>query len=961
MDVHARSVVSSLSSSRASGGVRQPLTGLSVSPDAKNAAAVGKDVLHVLRLDGFERGKVDRLDEIRSIRVSQYFQNLPSTGSVDHPQYPHFRDVLHGHHAASSALPAGGSVLLTDVAWSMPQSSYVLADTDSASHSPKTGKRGSVTNDANDSPDDLAAPDSEHGNKHLLKRVYVGDESLGLDSTVVAAGSNNGVIAAWSASSLLLRSDDQSEGTGVSGLFGAAKFGAANRKSQMLSQSAIAQPEASFVAHSRSITRLNWHHTRAYLMLSASQDGTVKLWDRRATSGGNSGGPSNNTQINSKSWFGGFGNSARSSHPQTMSLARTAMWHCISTFHVSNPIRDVKWSPHRDEVFALVAGEWLCLYDIRVNKPLSKESVHAGDATSLDWHPTRPNVLATAGGRDRSVKVWDCASQLCDGGEESQANIKLNSASYRSDKSGDESLSSSAASEGFLESGSASPVKRSMSGHSMQVLRHSKNKKIPLRVLNIASPVTKIRWCAGSEDEESSHCIAVSTASIYGSDAAGGHGNVSLWSVDQPFVPLSVCEGHVEGPINSFDFVSRRRRAVEKPTAKDDAARRSPEIISSLEPPSPHMSGRQQRLKGWQVDFNFRRERNNQNDELFISVGRDGALLQTFSLGSHPLKEIPTSNFAMANFSTFQRGSGSLQIVSVNQQRGSSKELAFSVIDSGCSEDLENSISSSLISVCPEITHLSRFAEMYVTSINEEHKTKSDLCLHNGSVANKLGNVPICHMWRTLAFMLKSTETCHGDIISPMTYALLPTVRKLLLQRADAGDIQTCVVVSEIIDVIVPPPASGGSARCRISGIDLSIVQEWYLTYIDMLRSLGMFMKTTELVRNCKDPVIASLSRQSTTVSESCPKCGKVQDSAGVSAYRLCRNCRQRVGFCFVSHLPCKGMYVFCPGCGHGGCMVHANEWFSTNSVCPTGCGHRCNFLPAQYSKHCVVATSSSK
>mmetsp|Transcript_13167 Transcript_13167/g.31155 ORF Transcript_13167/g.31155 Transcript_13167/m.31155 type:complete len:233 (-) Transcript_13167:32-730(-) len=222
-------------------------------------------------------------------------------------------------------------------------------------------------------------------------------------------------------------------------------------------------------------------------------------------------------------------------------------------------------------------------------------------------------------------------------------------------------------------------------------------------------------------------------------------------------------------------------------------------------------------------------------------------------------------------------------------------------------------------------------------------------------------NMLIFIRWRTLAFMLKSTETCHGDIISPMTYALLPTVRKLLLQRADAGDIQTCVVVSEIIDVIVPPPASGGSARCRISGIDLSIVQEWYLTYIDMLRSLGMFMKTTELVRNCKDPVIASLSRQSTTVSESCPKCGKVQDSAGVSAYRLCRNCRQRVGFCFVSHLPCKGMYVFCPGCGHGGCMVHANEWFSTNSVCPTGCGHRCNFLPAQYSKHCVVATSSSK
>ena len=34
----------------------------------------------------------------------------------------------------------------------------------------------------------------------------------------------------------------------------------------------------------------------------------------------------------------------------------------------------------------MVAGEWLCVYDIRIpNKHMIKELTHAGDATSVDW------------------------------------------------------------------------------------------------------------------------------------------------------------------------------------------------------------------------------------------------------------------------------------------------------------------------------------------------------------------------------------------------------------------------------------------------------------------------------------------------------------------------------------------------------------------------------------------------
>jgi hypothetical protein len=44
-------------------------------------------------------------------------------------------------------------------------------------------------------------------------------------------------------------------------------------------------------------------------------------------------------------------------------------------------------------------------------------------------------------------------------------------------------------------------------------------------------------------------------------------------------------------------------------------------------------------------------------------------------------------------------------------------------------------------------------------------------------------------------------------------------------------------------------------------------------------------------------------------------------------------------------------MYVWCPGCGHGGHLEHALLWFGgadekpVREVCPTGCGHKCNML----------------
>jgi WD40 repeat protein len=41
-----------------------------------------------------------------------------------------------------------------------------------------------------------------------------------------------------------------------------------------------------------------------------------------------------------------------------------------------------------------------------------KMAAHSGDASTLDWHPVKPYILATGGASDRSVKVWDLEKEL---------------------------------------------------------------------------------------------------------------------------------------------------------------------------------------------------------------------------------------------------------------------------------------------------------------------------------------------------------------------------------------------------------------------------------------------------------------------------------------------------------------------------------------------------------------------
>lgn len=91
------------------------------------------------------------------------------------------------------------------------------------------------------------------------------------------------------------------------------------------------------------------------------------------------------------------------------------------TLNIVSQYQDISRIHHQNSLNALVASVFalvtvsgcLIVYNMFVpSRPIVKISAHAGDATTLDWHPTKPYVLATGGAGDRCVKSTCLCSKL---------------------------------------------------------------------------------------------------------------------------------------------------------------------------------------------------------------------------------------------------------------------------------------------------------------------------------------------------------------------------------------------------------------------------------------------------------------------------------------------------------------------------------------------------------------------
>ena len=124
--------------------------------------------------------------------------------------------------------------------------------------------------------------------------------------------------------------------------------------------------------HKRIVNKINFHPSMNKLLLSGSQDGSMRLFDLRIQG-----------------------------EPTVIQMSFSQM----------ESVRDVEWNPHKDNQIAAVSENGqVQLWDIRrCDRAEIKWSAHADHIYTCEWHPEQRNVLATAG-RDKCIKVWDTSS-----------------------------------------------------------------------------------------------------------------------------------------------------------------------------------------------------------------------------------------------------------------------------------------------------------------------------------------------------------------------------------------------------------------------------------------------------------------------------------------------------------------------------------------------------------------------
>ena len=129
--------------------------------------------------------------------------------------------------------------------------------------------------------------------------------------------------------------------------------------------------------HSRQVHRLAFNPYNGALLVSGSQDATVRLWDLRTLAGERS--------------VMSFGSATK--------------------YSLNNEgIRDLRWSPKDEVEFAAgtdngVVQRW----DFRKHSsPMLKISAHEKTCHTIDWHPDGKHLAS--GGADKNVKVWDFSS-----------------------------------------------------------------------------------------------------------------------------------------------------------------------------------------------------------------------------------------------------------------------------------------------------------------------------------------------------------------------------------------------------------------------------------------------------------------------------------------------------------------------------------------------------------------------
>eukprot|EP00697_Spironema_sp_BW2_P002449 gnl/Spiro4/13264_TR7042_c0_g1_i1.p1 gnl/Spiro4/13264_TR7042_c0_g1~~gnl/Spiro4/13264_TR7042_c0_g1_i1.p1 ORF type:complete len:843 (-),score=142.66 gnl/Spiro4/13264_TR7042_c0_g1_i1:57-2585(-) len=718
--------------------------------------------------------------------------------------------------------------------------------------------------------------------------------------------------------------------------------------------------EREFTEHTRTVNNVCWHPSDASLLISGSMDRTIKLWDIRTPTG-------------------------------------ACLTFCGG---VSEPVRRVEMHPTQPHFAAALETGPVQLWDIRSNRSFERQLVgHSRMVPTLDWHPTRRDVLLS-GSQDRTVMIWDTAQSASTRAQQCVQTIaSVNFVKWRPGMANHFASSASMmdfrihvwstlrpfipimsfeghkdAATGFLFVHGDPDTVLSCSKDGRLLMHRTKNSYRPLKHvctraaawtargdLNVISD-TPNRISAGDE---------LPTEPLYPALPFSGQGLVHVLrppNMDGVFNATSFISlaktYRLDSGVN-FGAVCEHNAAAAFAEGRKHASEVWRMLVLLYEPEDVPPESPRSLVPHVPLDINEADTQVVESSDPPFSP-RDDEFLDDFVafmpfLG---LRE-PTEHFALPALSPEGLSSsassrpGVLDMATPGTLNG---PIGGSSNASGSGSALNASAVKSLVresSASSSSAMVALLGDTAPTTASSSSLGRHSAGGGGGSTdAVPAGAVtapgmrdraPAPHtLAHTSTFTLVSRPprvSSHGKLDGEMldllgtsalaTAALgggMSTLTSSIVSSffeyfCSEGDVQMCVAMASVL-------------RGRYM-MDRKRMQLWLCEYIDLLQRLRQHTLVADVINQCSDELVRSMSQASTTVPTSCSACGKpLLDGPAW----FCKRCNDLVNGCSICRLPVTGLYSWCSGCGHGGHLAHMQAWFKAgNATCPTGCGHVCN------------------
>lgn len=180
-------------------------------------------------------------------------------------------------------------------------------------------------------------------------------------------------------------------------------------------------------------------------------------------------------------------------------------------------------------------------------------------------------------------------------------------------------------------------------------------------------------------------------------------------------------------------------------------------------------------------------------------------------------------------------------------------------------------------------------------------------------------DLKISHLFNSKAYQFKFYEII-ADVIADV-----------LKYHVDHSDVQSAVSI-----LIVLGDRIKNIVNERIPEVDR---ESWYYSYIDLLSKFQLWNVMAQVINLSPLQNINSINQTSTTIYTTCGSCYKPLNG---KVGWICERCKTSPSQCSVCHGVVAGLMAWCQGCYHGGHLIHMSQWFAENDYCPTGCGHSC-------------------